>query len=316
MVQTTPKSALGHWTAVLWRFSRPHTILATCLQVVVGLAFAVQAIPEPSLVTLMAQVGLMLFAGLGLNIYVVGINQITDVAIDRINKPDLPLAAGDLSRKQAIWICAVGAAVALLFGLVFGPFWATGIFSILLLGSLYSFEPFRFKRFAVWSGLTIAVCRGVIFNVTTFLTWHDLYDVRVQDWTAISALCIFMFAFVLAIGIFKDLPDTEGDRSHRMLTYAVRFGTRKSFWAGVLLLCVAYISIISANFFGFGMQPSRAFWLTMLGCLAILVGCAGTIGQLTQTSLTRFYRLIWVLFYVGLGSFSAYALTAVATAGL
>ena len=42
-----------------------------------------------------------LVAALTVNIAIVGVNQITDVEIDRINKPWLPIAAGDLSLGAA-----------------------------------------------------------------------------------------------------------------------------------------------------------------------------------------------------------------------
>jgi homogentisate phytyltransferase/homogentisate geranylgeranyltransferase len=315
MYPFTQGSSPAKWAQTLWRFSRPHTILATCLQVVLGLAFTIQEISVADPLTMAFQLCVMLVAGLGLNIYVVGINQITDVDIDRINKPELPIPAGDLTSRQASWIIAVGAALAILLGGYLGLSWVMGIVVILVLGSLYSCKPLRLKRFAVWSGVTIAVCRGVVFNLTTFLAWHELYGITVRDWTPIAALCLFMFAFVLAIGIFKDLPDTEGDRTHKMLTYAVRFGAKRSFWAGVVLLCSAYVAVIGANFLELGMHRNMVFSVTMSVCLGVLVLAASMIGKLNQVSLARFYRLIWVLFYVGLGSFSAYALlTSVALA--
>jgi homogentisate phytyltransferase/homogentisate geranylgeranyltransferase len=117
-----------------------------------------------------------------------------------------------------------------------------------------------------------------------------------------------MFAFVLAIGIFKDLPDTEGDRKHHMLTYAVKYGTSRSYWGGVILLSCAYAAVISANLLQFGMERSFVFTAAMILSLVSLTIAATRIGDLSQRSLTGFYRIIWILFYVGLVSFSAYAL--------
>ena len=47
---------------------------------------------------------LTLVACLAANIYVVGLNQLTDIAIDQVNKPTLPLAAGTLDVFTARWI--------------------------------------------------------------------------------------------------------------------------------------------------------------------------------------------------------------------
>ena len=82
---------------VLWRFSRPHTIIGTALSVV-GLYLIAAAESEAGpAYDLLAT----LVAGLTVNIAIVGVNQITDVEIDRINKPWLPIAAGDLSLGAA-----------------------------------------------------------------------------------------------------------------------------------------------------------------------------------------------------------------------
>ena len=43
-----------------------------------------------------------LVAGYGVNVFIVGLNQITDVEIDRINKPYLPIAAGDLTLDAGV----------------------------------------------------------------------------------------------------------------------------------------------------------------------------------------------------------------------
>ena len=44
------------------------------------------------------------------NGYIVGINQIYDVEIDAVNKPFLPVAAGEMSPKTAWLLCAALAA--------------------------------------------------------------------------------------------------------------------------------------------------------------------------------------------------------------
>ena len=85
----------------LVRFTRPHTIIATTIQVV-----SLFLIAGGSLVlapTSLGPVLLTLITCLALNIYIVGLNQITDVEIDRINKPRLPLASLEMSIRQG-WI--------------------------------------------------------------------------------------------------------------------------------------------------------------------------------------------------------------------
>uniref|UniRef100_A0A452ZPY6 Homogentisate phytyltransferase n=1 Tax=Aegilops tauschii subsp. strangulata TaxID=200361 RepID=A0A452ZPY6_AEGTS len=99
------------------------------------------------------------------NGYIVGINQIYDIGIDKVNKPYLPIAAGDLS-VQSAWLLVVAFAV-VGFSIVvsnFGPF-ITSLYCLgLFLGTIYSVPPFRLKRYPVAAFLIIATVRGFLLN--------------------------------------------------------------------------------------------------------------------------------------------------------
>lgn len=78
----------------------------------------------------------------------------------RINKPYLPIAAGDLSVQSAWFLVLLFAVTGLLIvGMNFGPF-ITSLYCLgLFLGTIYSVPPFRMKRFPVIAFLIIAtVC--------------------------------------------------------------------------------------------------------------------------------------------------------------
>jgi len=82
----------------------------------------------------------------------------------RVNKPYLPIAAGDLS-VQSAWLLVIFFAVAgvLIVGLNFGPF-ITSLYCLgLFLGTIYSVPPLRFKRFPVIAFLIIATVWLPIF---------------------------------------------------------------------------------------------------------------------------------------------------------
>ena len=99
-----------------------------------------------------ALAGLMqaLVSALLMNICIVGINQIYDVEIDKVNKPYLPLAAGDLSISAAVWIVSVTGAASVALGIASGsmPLVGTLVLS-LLLGMAYSMDIplLRWKRY-------------------------------------------------------------------------------------------------------------------------------------------------------------------------
>jgi len=74
----------------LWRFSRPHTIIGTTVSIVALYLIAVDTLPGLTLDGGLFDLFWTLVAGLAVNVYIVGINQLEDVEIDRINKPFPP----------------------------------------------------------------------------------------------------------------------------------------------------------------------------------------------------------------------------------
>jgi len=115
---------------------------------------AVQCLQGPGDFGTQAAIGLLqaLIPALLMNICIVGMNQIFDVDIDKINKPYLPLASGDWSINTGIQVAVGTGLVAVLLGLYIGsaPLLATLIGS-LLLGIAYSVDlPFlRWKKYPV-----------------------------------------------------------------------------------------------------------------------------------------------------------------------
>src|SRR4051794_703831 len=96
---------------VLWRFARPHTIVGTTLSVLSLYAIATTQFSGVALETGLFELFWTLVAAWCVNVFIVGINQLEDVEIDRANKPFLPVAAGDLSPASGRRIVVVAAVV-------------------------------------------------------------------------------------------------------------------------------------------------------------------------------------------------------------
>ena len=151
----------------LWKFTRPHTLIGSALSVPALHLFAAPAGASIAAPALFASCWTALLPALLINIYITGLNQITDVEIDRINKPDLPLASGGLSVRQAQWV--VGACLVGGLALGFHPACSSvALRSTLLLsaliGTAYSTGP-RLKRFPLFAALCILTVRGAVVNV-------------------------------------------------------------------------------------------------------------------------------------------------------
>ncbi len=94
------------WLHAFWQFSRPHTIIGTSLSVLglylIALDGLTGSFTGQSLGSLLGTLASCLYG----NVYIVGLNQLADVAIDQINKPHLPLASGEYSRAEGTVIVA------------------------------------------------------------------------------------------------------------------------------------------------------------------------------------------------------------------
>lgn len=98
----------------LYKFTRPHTIRGTVLASIAGTTRAL--IDTPGAIA-NAQWGAMLpRAIIGMvalllgNAFIVGINQIFDDDIDKVNKPFLPVASGEMSKRFA-WVAVAASGI-------------------------------------------------------------------------------------------------------------------------------------------------------------------------------------------------------------
>jgi homogentisate phytyltransferase/homogentisate geranylgeranyltransferase len=157
---------------VLWRFTRPHTLIGSALAIP-----AIHALAAPSYSAMFSIPNLVsmlyaMFPALLMNLYITGLNQITDVEIDKVNKPDLPIAAGDLSVRDATAVVIVSLALSLWMGVANPTLGSQGLNLALwgsgILGTMYSLPPFRLKRFPLLAAFCIVAVRGTIINAGFF----------------------------------------------------------------------------------------------------------------------------------------------------
>jgi len=153
---------------LLWRFTRPHTILGSAFAIPALHALAAPTLQQALSWSTLASCVYTMIPSLLMNLYITGLNQITDVDIDRINKPTLPIASGELSRNHATIIVTLSLLLSLGMGMAH-PIYNTAGFNVALwgsfiLGTLYSLPPFRLKRFPLMAALCIVAVRGTIIN--------------------------------------------------------------------------------------------------------------------------------------------------------
>jgi 4-hydroxybenzoate polyprenyltransferase len=153
-----------------------------------------------------------------------GLNQIFDLEIDRINKPDRPLPSGRMSLREA-WGVTV-----LCYGLsILMAFWihlacAALVVMTTLFTIAYSAPPLRTKRHWLAAAFTIAIPRGAFLKVAGWTVIRDIFTWEPWFLGGIFAL------FLLGANGTKDYADIAGDRAGKCVTLPIRFGVVHSIW--------------------------------------------------------------------------------------
>jgi len=280
------------WLYAFWKFSRPHTIIGTTLSVLalytIALSSAHSPLPTPySLIP-------TLLACLAGNVYIVGLNQLEDVEIDRINKPHLPIASGEFSPRGGIRIVTGLGALALVLA------WSQSIYLLamvgasLLIGTAYSLPPIRLKRFPFWASVCIFTVRGMVVNLGLFLHFHQGFPIPTQVW----ALTLFILVFTIAIAIFKDIPDIEGDRQYHISTFTLKLGQRKVFDLTRWILTSCYLGLVAVAALGLPGVNAPFLIATHLIAIAVFWLRSRTVDLQNKASISRFYQFIWKLFFL------------------
>lgn len=296
------------WGYALWKFSRPHTIVGTSLSVggIFAIALHPQRLETGSPLELMIILVVAWIACLMGNLYIVGLNQLEDVEIDRINKPHLPLASGEFNHQDGRWIVGLAGGLGLGLAACGGPWLLAVVVTSLAIGTAYSLPPVRLKRFPFWASACILVVRGGIVNLGVYLHFRDRLnpgaDLAIPS--TIWALTSFIVLFSVAIALFKDIPDIEGDRRYNISTLSVTLGQRAVFnlARGILTLCYGGM-VLASPWIDEVNQPFLA--LSHLGAITLFWVLSLRVHQFESgltsqpvISYPAFYQVIWKLFFL------------------
>lgn len=283
-----------------YRFSRPHTVIGTALSIISVSLLAVKKLSDLSPLFLTGVLEAVA-AALMMNIYIVGLNQLTDIEIDKVNKPYLPLASGEYSTGTGVMIVATFSIMSFWLGWVVGSwplFWA--LFVSFVLGTAYSINLplLRWKRFAFVAAMCILAVRAVIVQLAFFLHMQThVYRRPAVFSRPLIFATLFMSFFSVVIALFKDIPDIEGDKIFGIRSFTVRLGQERVFWICISLLEIAYGVAILVG------AVSSYTWskcITVLGhaiLASMLWNRAKSVNLKNKAAITSCYMFIWKLFY-------------------
>ena len=294
----------------LWKFSRPHTIIGSAISIFTLFYIVCENQESQTLHYLI----LALCIGISCNVFIVGINQIADVQIDKINKPHLPIASGALSIQHANVI--VFSALLISLGLAF--FVSYYLFGIIALattiGWAYSMPPFYLKKHHITAALSIAIVRGILLNAGGFLVFNYLVNNTLSMPENVQILTLFIFVFSIVISWFKDLPDIEGDLKYKIQTFAILYSPKFVLRTGNILVGIAYLITIYVKWvdYSHSVTPSNETSILLFGHIIILgffMLNAISVSLREHESIKKFYRRFWYFFFAEYALyFCAYAI--------
>ncbi len=297
-----PLTESGGLAQALWKFVRPHTIRGTVLGSAAIVSKVLIAHPDLVRLSLVPRALAGVAALLCANAFIVGINQVYDVDIDTINKPWLPIAAGEMSENTA-WIACLSAAaagLALAHGL-FGGLIAGLYTCALVIGAAYSVPPLRLKQRPVPAMACIVLCRGFLLNFGVHHATCAALGLPFAWDPPVLFITALVTAFAVVISATKDLADVKGDKQEGVQTFATQVGVDKvsQCAAGALVVCYAVaVALGLANpqgcFRPWAMVVGHgllAIWITVETCRLHFKR------RYDEEGIKAFYRAIWNLFY-------------------
>ena len=237
-----------------------------------------------------------------MNVSIVGINQVYDKKLDRVNKPYLPMASGAFSTDTALTVIAVRTTLSFVIGVWSGSsalMWALVI--SLVLGIVYSvdYPGLRWKRSPVLAASCVLFVRAIIVQLGFFA--HALgrgltdFNFPINLWCAIC----FMTVYGVVIALFKDLPDVEGDLKQNVRTLSVRLGPTFVFNLCLGLLSMAYATAVVMGFTHSSNPVSLVVGVIHSVVIVTLLAASRRVNISSSTSLYDFYiRFIWKAFYL------------------
>ena len=196
------------------------------------------------------------------------LNDLVDIDIDRVNRPQRVLVRQALSRRYAITLVVILNIAALGVALTVSA--AVALIGLVAIGLLMAYN-LRLQRVTFLGNVVIALLGGM-----TFLTGGmavDVADAFELPGPLIPAL--FAFLFHLVREIVKDVQDIEGDRRLGVKTLPQVIGVKPSLWLALgffLVLAAATLVPVTRGWFGYWYELITIYIMDLpLGALLFLI---------------------------------------------
>ncbi|MSR74095.1 MAG: hypothetical protein EXS14_01310 [Planctomycetes bacterium] len=239
-----------------FRLMRPFTLLPPAIGMISGACAAIGAgrVSDVSswMLFLSMTAGALLAAFLNAASNIV--NQVFDLQLDLVNKPDRPLARGEIGRGAALGFAFVLYGLALVLAALLQPDGSLAVFWIVaftaLLTWMYSGPPFRWRNSWWLAPLVIALPRGLLLKVAGWGAISPV-DSDHEPWVLGS----IFFVFILGAAAIKDFEDMEGDAAGGASSLPLRFGAKRAAWLMAPFLVLPWLLLALAPWFTWNGSP-------------------------------------------------------------
>lgn len=266
---------IGHAAAVPY-----HLLLEARIPIVVVFGMRIVVASDATTRPSLARISLVV-AWLALTVSAYVFNGITDLAADRVNGSNRPLATGRLSASTAAIASVVLAALGLADCWWIGPPVGLAGTLSLALGWAYSAGP-QFKRSPLACGITVAAAAT--------LTYYAGAEVGGDS----AGVCVAYLLWSAWIGLAspaKDLSDIDGDRLDGRRSLPVVLGpVAASQWIAAVSLVWSVVLVVTIRLAAAQLGPVA--WIALAGTIAFAIRLVAVRPGQSRKVLRRPYRAL------------------------
>ena len=241
---------------------RPVNCLMGSLTVIIGLLNTRTGIPFDILLinTILGILTYFFIAGSGMII-----NDIYDVEIDKINRPERPIPSGSLSLTQAKILFFLTLGIGVMISIIHSLIFSLGVVNIILA---------VFFGFIGWLYSAWGKKQGFIGNIIVSISFSiGLIYGAVLNSLAIPIYIYFFFltSFFLLLSreIVKGCEDIEGDKTKGVKTLAIKLGTKKAIIFSLVFEILAIVFFILPLFTNI-INPTLFIIFMSFGLIAVV----------------------------------------------
>ena len=211
------------------------------------------------------------------------INDIKDVEIDRVNKPDKLLISKiiSVSRATRLYYFLSLAGVIIGFYLAYKANYILLGFIFIAVVLLLWFYSDKYQKTVLWGNLFVALLSAMVIVIVWIFEFFSLrndpiiYAEVMQQLPVINILVFSyaLFAFLVSLirELIKDVEDIEGDKKAEYRTLPIQLGKRNTKRFITILILVVMTIIAVAQYLLYAKSLMLVFWYLMIVIQSLLL---------------------------------------------